>query len=314
MFESYDLDQFGKKMKAIRNSLGYSQSFVAESIGINVDTLRKLENGYTIPRYDTLAHLSQFYKTDIHKLFNTYNKNKFIFEFYDKLDFLMLRGKFNDIKKIHEDFMTSLNTSNQIDLINPLIFNQIDGLLYATSVRYQGNIELALETILNSIKLTIPDFDIANFDSFRYTSFEIRLLLVAATCLGDLRQCELSIQISEYILTIIDSTLYSDKIEDLYVIKSLSHISYNYHRLDKHDKALEYAQKGIEISLTKGHFDLLHFLFLRKAVAEMELQLDSYVETFKKCLYVIKITDDDVHYNHMLELIKNKYELDFSNL
>lgn len=314
MFESYDLDQFGKKMKTIRASLGYSQSFVAESIGINVDTLRKLENGYTIPRYDTLVYLSQFYKTDIHKLFNTYNKNKFIFEFYNKLDFLMLRGKFDDIKKLHDDFISSINSSGKINLINPSIFKQIDGLLHATSCRYQGDIDLALETIICAIKLTIPDFDIVNFASFRYTSFEIRLLLVAATCLGDLRQCKLSIQISEYILTIITSTLYSDKIEDLYVIKSLSHISYNYHRLDEHDKALEYAQKGIEISLAKGHFDLLHFLFLRKAVAEMELQIDSNIESFKKCLYVLKISGDDVHYNHMLELIKNKYELDFSNL
>lgn len=58
MFSSYDLTSFSKKLKAIRKSLGFSQTEVYEKTGINSDTLRRLENGMSIPRFDTFINQS----------------------------------------------------------------------------------------------------------------------------------------------------------------------------------------------------------------------------------------------------------------
>lgn len=199
-------------------------------------------------------------------------------------------------------------------VVNQNELEQIDRFILAVSFRYKKEYVRALEIICYTIGLTNPEFSIENYTDFRYTTFEIRLLVVAAACLGDLRNCQLSISISEFIVNIINSDIFSDKADDLYTIKSYTNISYNYHRLDNHFKALEYAKKGIELSLKKGHLDMLHFLFLRQAVAQLKLGNELYLDSFRKCLYVLKIEGNIEHYNHMTKMIKDKYSLDFSEL
>ena len=59
---------------------------------------------------------------------------------------------------------------------------------------------------------------------------------------------------------------------------------------------------------------MLHFLYLREAVAKYRLNDPTHVDSFKKCLYVLKITQEDEHLKHMLDIIKTKYHLDFSDI
>jgi hypothetical protein len=59
---------------------------------------------------------------------------------------------------------------------------------------------------------------------------------------------------------------------------------------------------------------MLHFLFLREAVAKLNLGNKTYLDSFKKCLYILKIEGNMKHYNYMVNLIKDKYSLDFSEL
>lgn len=133
--------------------------------------------------------------------------------------------------------------------------------------------------------------------------------MVAAACLGDLRECELSNKISAFIVEYLSCDLYSEKSEDILYIKSLSNISYNHHRMNNNDLALKFAQDAIKLSLEKGHLDMLHFLFLREAVAKLYLGDQTYIDSFKKCLYTIKITGEETHFQYMLKLIKDKYHL-----
>ena len=55
MFDSYDTKKFGEKLKELRRSLGFSQAEVSRETSINIDTIRKIENGFCIPRNDTLV-------------------------------------------------------------------------------------------------------------------------------------------------------------------------------------------------------------------------------------------------------------------
>lgn len=314
MFESYDTKIFGEKLKELRRSLGFSQAEVSRKTSINIDTIRKIENGFCIPRNDTLVQLSLFYKVDLLKLLSNYQRYGLLFDFYKKIDHLMIYGKFNQIPKLHNEFLIELNQSSDLQLINHIELEQIDCFVSAVSSRYRGDISQALETTCYAISLTNPEFNIEKCSDFRYTALEIRLLVVAAACLGDLRNCELSIIVSEFILSTLNIDSFSDKTEDMYAIKSYANISYNYHRLDNHLEALKYAKKGIELSLNKGHIDMLHFLFLREAVAKLNLGNETYLDSFKKCLYILKIEGNMKHYNYMVDLIKDKYSLDFSEL
>ena len=314
MFESYDIVKFSQKLKDIRLSLNLSQSQVSDATGINIDTIRKIENGYSFPKYETLAHLSLCYKINLHNLLSEYLTSNLLYDFLKKLDKLINEGKFTEIKKLYDTFTSELDKVEDLKLANQIELNQIHFLIQSVSLSYKDDLRLALESAISGLRITIPNFECCDFSNFTYSSLEVRLLIITAAILGELRQCHLSIQISKFVLDLLEVDTYGDKTEDLYVIKSLANISYNCHRLDDHAQALEYANKGIEIALSKGYLDMLHFLFLRKAVAQLRLGIAEHKSTFKNALYVLKIQGDQEHFDHMVHVILDKYKLDFSDI
>jgi len=59
LLETYDLRNFGKKLKRLRVALGYSQLIVSRETGVNIDTLRKIETAtryHAMTRWYTLVH------------------------------------------------------------------------------------------------------------------------------------------------------------------------------------------------------------------------------------------------------------------
>lgn len=68
----YDLEGFGNKIKVIRKKLKISQQDVKRIVGLNEDTIRKLEKGMTVPKVETLDLLSIAYNQDIYQLFSNY--------------------------------------------------------------------------------------------------------------------------------------------------------------------------------------------------------------------------------------------------
>ena len=314
MFESYDIVKFSQKLKDIRLSLNLSQAHVSDATGINIDTIRKIENGYSFPKYETLAHLSLCYKINLHNLLSEYLTSNLLYDFLKKLDKLINEGKFTEIKKLYDTFTSELDKVEDLKLASQIELKQIHYLIQAVSLRYKGELELALESVKSGFKITISNFEFIDYSHFTYSSLEARLLIIAAACLGDLRQCQLSIQISKFVLDLLEVDTYSSKTEDLYVIKSLANISYNCHRLDDHAQALEYANKGIEIALSKGYLDMLHFLFLRKAVAQLRLGIAEHICTFRNALYVLKIQGNQENFDYMVHVILDKYKLDFSDI
>lgn len=314
MFESYDIVKFSEKLKDIRSPLNLSQAQVSEVTGINIDTIRKIENGYSFPKYETLAHLSLCYKINLHNLLSEYLTSNLLYDFLKRLDKLINGGKFSEIKNLYDTFISEIEKVEDLKLASQIELKQIHYLIQSVSLSYKDELQLALETVTSGFRITIPNFEFNDFSHYTYSSLEVRLLIIAAAILGELRECHLSIQISKFVLDLLEIDTYSDKTEDVYVLKSLANISYNYHRLDDHAHALEYANKGIEIALKKGYLDMLHFLFLRKAVAQLRLGIEEHINTFKNALYVLKIQGDKEHFDHMVHIILDKYRLDFTDI
>ena len=91
-------------MKKLREVNGYSQIDVQALCGINPDTLRRLENGYTIPKYETLELLSQVYKVDLLNLLRRYRSNEKLYSYYERLDILISRYDIESIRNLEKDF------------------------------------------------------------------------------------------------------------------------------------------------------------------------------------------------------------------
>lgn len=312
MLETYDLKGFGQKIKHLRTHLGLSQTRVTQLTGINIDTIRKIENGYSLPRYDTLANLSRCYKIDLLMVLSTYQKSNLLFEFYKKLDVLILNGDFNSVRMLYSKLQHEIKNSGDLKLVVHSDLQQLESYINAVSLRYKGQQKLALEHLRNAFRITIPEFEYSNFSQYHYNLFDIRMLVVAAACLGELRNCALSIEISKYILGTFPVDLFSEKSHDLLNIKSLTNIAYNHHRLNQHELALNFAEIGIETSIKKGHMEMLHLLFLRKGVAQFNLSNPDCKNSFALCLSCLKMQNNTAHYNKILSIIKHDFGIDFS--
>lgn len=59
---------FGKKLKALRKSRGYTQQVLAELVGIDEKHLSRLENGKYFPTYTTLNKLLNVFDISVNEL------------------------------------------------------------------------------------------------------------------------------------------------------------------------------------------------------------------------------------------------------
>lgn len=317
MFKSYDVTQFSARLKSIRTNLNHTQQIVSKSTGINIDTIRKIENGYSLPRYDTLSLLSSFYKINLHEVFNTYNSSYVLYKFYIDLDRLIDQNNFEKLQIQYDEFLKELATTDHLHLVNTNDLTQLSMLVEAIQHRYSESYEdwvYAKETLVNALRLNDPDFQIENFHVHRYTYFELRILLVLSAVLGDLKECIPSNNIAEYLLAAFDDSHYNAKGEDKLIVKCYALISYNYHRLDQHKLALSSAVEGINYCIIRNTTNIPPFLLLRKGIAEYYLNDTNSLKSLRRCLNQLDILGDCKQLDYYKKTLLERYDIVFDNI
>ena len=63
-----ELYHLAKNLKMLRNQYGYTQTFVAESIGIKVQSYSAYENGITVPTLQNFVKLAKLYDVSLDEL------------------------------------------------------------------------------------------------------------------------------------------------------------------------------------------------------------------------------------------------------
>lgn len=61
---------FGKRIKELREANSYTQEQLAEQVGLEYQTISRIETGYYFTSYENLLKLSAGLKVPIHELFN----------------------------------------------------------------------------------------------------------------------------------------------------------------------------------------------------------------------------------------------------
>lgn len=291
MFISYNLENFGQELKKLRKSLGFSQIDVQEKVGVNVDTIRKVESGLVIPRYDTLELLSVAYKEDLLELLKNCRSNKFLMEFYDDLDYIITcydKASTANLKaKLLQNFSADLNLSivNPLELQQFIIFVDCVDAYYADI--YSPNIT-AKQALVNALQLTIPNYNIKKFQRYKYSYIEFRILILISLFIANERNFAFSNEILYYILEKISDRTYITKYLDFLIINLRFNIAYNYHMLDNHAKVIEVADTGIAYCIEKRTNHALFSLYYRKAIAQYKLGDSQYIESMKTAFYLIK--------------------------
>jgi transcriptional regulator with XRE-family HTH domain len=312
MFISYNLVQFGEKLKNARKELGLSQIDIQNSAGVSVDALRRIEKGEVIPRYETLELLSALYKQDLLELLKSSRNNKLLTEYFDELDGLITSYDDKKMKILEDDIRKSFTIDNRSSIVNPNEVIQV--LLYIRGANlYYSRISSdhidAKNILLDALRLTIPNFKINEFRTYNYSYIELRILLFLSILIAQNNEVILSNEILYFILNRLQNSSTSKYLTHL-IIKIYANLSYNYHLLDNHAKVIEICDEGISYCLHQETTHVLFLLFYRKGIAEYLLKQETYITTLHSSFFLLTITNTQSLLDVYLEATKQMYNID----
>jgi transcriptional regulator with XRE-family HTH domain len=296
LFSTYDLKAFSSRLREIRKSLGYTQDNVVTGTGLSGETLRKLENGLVVPRYDTIEMLSLFYKTDLQAVLNNYKSSSELIKYYEIIDYHIVGYHTASIISTIDSFNQFLSEST-LKLIDIKELHQLKLLFHGLYLSYTTNdapdvIDTVIDTYIESIRICNPAFSIEHWRQFKYSNVELRILFALASLYGVRRACELSNALLFFINDSMDFSFSSKHIDKLLIAKAFVLISYNYHRMDQHELALEYASKGIAYCNQHAIMSNLALLLARKGTAMYFLKQTGYLECFDQALSLLVVQDN----------------------
>lgn len=318
MFETYELKNFGERIRNVRKSLGYNQTEVSVETGIHRDTLRRIENGSNIVTFDTLNKLSMFLKKDLFHELAHYNTSRNLLNYYEKIDDIINSYDYEKLVNLSNNFEINFKDKSPSDfslyegrLIDQLrlIIRGIEKLIK----KDEGNKEI-ITIFEKALKYTIDDFKLENFSKFRYNLFEIRILIMIAVTLKRDNNYNKSNEILKFVLNILDFSEEALLNEKKLTIKSFSNISYNYHNMNNYKRALEYAIKGIDYSIKQDIIYALNHLYYRKGIAEYLLGKDEsiYKASLNKAIHILEIKGYHELAKKYKEITKDKYNIDLN--
>lgn len=317
MLHNYQTLEFGKRIREIRHGLNLTQQDVSDVSGINLDTLRKIENGYVVPRYDTLEILSIVYKTDILEVFKNYRFTSDLYEIYSMLDRYIVDYHVQNLDSIRDKI-------NQLDerIYNTVILadeiSKLKILVEAIYIVYikdssanEAQMIKARDLLTKALKINNPNFMVEDVMHFKYTYFDIRLLVILSVVVRRLNESDVSNTILRFILDAIDKSAHASFLEKLLVIKIYTNIAYNYYTMDTPNKTLIYANKGVDFALDNSLMYNLPLLYMRKGVAQLKLGIPAHVESIQKGLYLLDVQGNTKLKDIYLHVLKSKYKLEF---
>lgn len=278
MFYAFNSKDFGIKLKSIRLSMNLSQPDVSKRVGLSVDGLRKIENGYVTPRFETLVKLSSLYKVNLVNLMSIYSKVTTLEDYYDKAQSYIDTADIPSLEKLSEQLNLMVDQSVKSGLI--LIEEQEQFALFCeASILFLHNNEESLKNakvrIFEALQLTIHNFNVERLDRYIYNQFEIRFLHLLALTERRLLNYEKAIDLIKHIIELTNQ----DK-NDADSVKNLNllyfSLSYSYFEIKDFENSLKYADIGINLSIENRRMNEMHFLYYRKGMAEYFLGNDNY--------------------------------------
>ncbi|WP_350342931.1 helix-turn-helix transcriptional regulator [Proteinivorax tanatarense] len=316
MFVKYELDGFGEELRRIRKNIGYNQLDVEQIVAISADTIRRIEAGQVIPRYETLELLSLVYKQDLLDVLKSYRCEKLLYEYHDDLDYAITSGNKEKIKELQNQIETNITSIDHTNILNPKEIDQFLAFIKALKVHITGQlveVQIAKVDLINNLRLTIPSFDLKKFDSYNYCYIEYRILLLISLLIVKEEKFSFSNKILYFILYELLNDKFKTQYIDSLIAKVYSNIAYNFHRLDEHPQVIKICIKGINYCLKNDVFRPLYLLYYRQGIAQYHLGVENYVTSVENAFYLLKSTGNNELLKKYIEVSKEKYGIIIPN-
>lgn len=177
----YNLTHFGELFQALRKAKKYSYNSLSETSGIAKNTLRNIERGKVVPTIETLTLLTNYLDADLITLFITCKKNRH--SQYENLkhtfEMMISAHKINELSEL----MSSVESLLSKDTDTPeesRLEEHILQLYYRMIGHYETYIKkddsAALEAFLSALKVTMPEFNLEDYDQLTYNYDELHIL------------------------------------------------------------------------------------------------------------------------------------------
>lgn len=308
MFSTYDLKAFGQKMFQIRRSNGFTQAHVSMKTQVSPDTLRRIENGTVVPRFETLERLSRLYKTDLIEVLKLHRSNDALIYFHDYVDDLICSYETKTLQSISKA-LDQYRFQDECQLITPEEIVQYKAFLNAVELfnsKFNQDVLGAEHILIESLRQTISGFNIKNYALFQYNYIEMRILLLLSLVYSKIGRYRLSNEMLDFLAHIPDpESLLSAKV----IIAVYANMAYNHHILDQHERVIGYAERGIGLAVQNDTFSYLYLLYFRKGIAEFHLGKSAYKASLNICFSVLKILGMRPLYDLYLEVLLREYQI-----
>lgn len=314
MFSTYDLTDFGSALKEIRVSCSLTQSDVSNFSGVHVDTLRKIENGLVIPKYETLQYLSDIYKIDLLELLIDHKSNKDMLSFVDRINEIIVNNNANGLKDIVQDFNLLIHSNEKLNfMINNNEIYIFDLYLKSIEEYFKGTENNYLSSknyLIEALSFSEGEFPYFDFEQRKFNYFEMSMLLLLGIVIFNLEELEASTRIMEFCLDRLKNLSSKSSTRNQMMLKLMFNLSYNYHIEDKHLDALSMASSAIEFALSINTLFTLPHLFYRKGIAEYELGIENYIDSLKKSISLLDICKMNDLKRLFINITRELYNID----
>lgn len=299
VFLFYNLELFGKELKRIRKALKLKQEYISEATNIHNKTISRIEAGKTLPKLDTLEILSPIYKEDLISLLLKYRFDNYLVfcEIKNKIELKLDNGEQNilhgELKGLNS-LLTSTENPYYKDFIKQLI------LFTEAAIIYKDNDDnnAVFNKLLKAIKITSSTFNLDNYNSFVYSSMEIRILMNIAFLLNKLLNKEKYLEIIEFCTISIDT-------DDQLYPKLCHNLAGAYTRNKEYQKALHFSNIGIEACQKNRNFSGLNILYYGKGSAEYYLGKSEYLNSLNLSISLCEAFGQDNIKRTIIDNCKN---------
>lgn len=282
---SYNLINFGNELRLRRKRLGFTQNELSMLSTINIDTIRRIEQGKILPRHITLEFLSLALKEDINQLLLEFRVDDYIelTNLKNKLESKFDRDDYNSLEielEVFRDLLQSTTNRYFHNLILQLVL-----LIESVILNKKNDLpEEALKKLITAINLTITDFSLLDYQNYIYNDMEIRILMNIGLLLNKIEDTNTSLEIMIFCMENLDTN------SPMYP-KVAFNLSHTYHRLKNYFKSLEYADNGIDYCMKNRNYNGLNLLYFRKGISEFYLEMENYMDSLRKAIYHSELLD-----------------------
>lgn len=293
MLITYDMKRFGFTLRTIRKEQSMTQKYVCSQLGMNIDTMRKIENGFVIPKIETLTMLSSLYKTDLLNVMQNCFIDPTFTHYYDIVDKIMTSYDKTEVFGAIADLIAYLDHQPISHFVTPHEAKLLKLFTRLVKDYMDGSFQTVADELKEVLQSSYKQLSRLGTEGLYLSELELRFMSIQASCYIELDQYQNAIDLYKIVIEFLNRKTDIRPYKHYLLLKCYYNLSYGYHLIDQHELALETAKLGIELAKKHKSTHVLHFLYARKAVAEWMLGMPEHVDSFQKSKHLIEISADE---------------------